>query len=77
MDKNNSLSATLKIHQGKEAHLKEPWFPNVFPSGKSHETVQRAIRMGIFNSEGNCCHVLETYADSKAVLAHVANVGSY
>jgi len=67
------LSATFKIHQGKEAAFKD-LVPQCISRVKANETGAERYEW-YFNSEGTVCHVLETYADSKAVLAHVANVG--
>lgn len=64
--------AKFKIHPGKEDEFKD-LIPQCIEQVKSNETGVEKYEW-YFNSTGTVCHVLETYTNSKALLAHVANL---
>lgn len=68
-----TLCAKFHIHDGKEAEFKET-IPQLIAKVKANEPGAEAYNW-YFNSEGNICHVVETYSDSDAVMAHMGNVG--
>jgi len=67
------LSAKFSVHSGKESDFKA-LIPQCIARVKANETGAELYEWYL-NSEGTICHVLETYTDSNAVLAHIANVG--
>lgn len=64
--------AQFKIHPGKEDEFKD-LIPQCIEQVKANETGAEQYEW-YFNSTGKVCHVLETYTNSKALLAHVANI---
>lgn len=66
------LSAQFKIHSGKSQEFKD-LIPQCISRVKDNEPGAERYEW-YFNSEGTVCQVLETYSDSKAVLAHMGNL---
>lgn len=64
--------AQFKIHEGKEDEFKD-LVPRFIEQVKANETGVEKYEF-YFNSSGTVCHVLETYSNSAALLAHVANL---
>ncbi|MEN2283093.1 antibiotic biosynthesis monooxygenase [Algoriphagus sp. SE2] len=71
--KNIHLIARFHIHPGKESEFKD-LIPQCIARVKANETGAERYEWYL-NEEGTVCHVLETYKNSDAVLAHITNVG--
>lgn len=68
------VSANISVHSGKQGEFKQ--LARRFLEIVSEKEKGGTLQYDWFLSEdGTTCSVRETYADSEAVLAHLANVG--
>ncbi|MCS5489285.1 putative quinol monooxygenase [Algoriphagus limi] len=68
-----TLCAKFHIHAGKESVFKKI-IPQLIDKVKANEPGAETYNW-YFNSDGTKCHVVETYSDSDAVMAHMGNAG--
>ena len=68
-----TLIAKFQIHSGKEAEFKGT-IPYLIELVKAKEPGAERYEW-YFDASGSTCHIIETYSDSNAVMAHMVNCG--